>query len=343
MKSILHLSAAFRRLNLVVNILSHLQTNEADLVDIYFCYRLLLGRKPDLEGWQHWSRQVTSGMTHSQLVIGFLESQEFHQNRRFRTKERLKTDNFVISIDPNDASVSKSISQHKTYEPHVTAFLQRLLKPEHVFLDVGCNIGWFVLLAASIVKKGKVIGLEPNQNNLQLLYDSIHENRFDNIVIFPYAATDKSILLQMDGHAAYGFVHSIAGESNSTYVQGVTIDELLREETRLDVIKIDIEGHEPVALQGMRRTIDKHRPIIVSEFHPKLIKEFAKQDPQSYLEVFGSMGYSLSVIEFTGKVKDVTGPSEIMTYWHELNQQVGTGETMHLDILARPLENALRS
>jgi FkbM family methyltransferase len=281
-------------------------------------------------------------MTRSQLVTGFLESQEFHQNHTRRAQERVQTEKFVISIDPTDVSVAKSIAQHKTYEPHVTAFLQRLLKPEHVFLDVGCNIGWFVLLAASIAKKGKVIGLEPNQNNLQLLYQSINENRFNNIVIFPYAATDRATLLQMSGHGAYGFVHSITEESSSTYVQGVAIDELLRDETRLDVIKLDIEGHEPIALQGMSRTIAKHRPLIVSEFHPKLIKEVAKRDPQGYLEAFVSMGYSLSVLEVTGTVTDLAGPSEIMTYWHNLNQQFGTGDSRHLDILAGPIETALR-
>lgn len=321
----------------LVNIFSRLQTDRADLADIYFCYRLLLGRKAEDEGWKNWSQHVASGMTIAQLVTDFLESQEFRKNHAFRARARVESADFVIYVDPNDASTGNSIFQFKTYEPHVTAIITSLLKPEHVFLDIGCNVGWFILLAASIARKGKVIGLEPNHNNLQLLYQSIYENRFDNITIFPYAATDRSALLQLSGHAGSGFVHSVDG-SDVDYVQGFAIDELLKDESRIDLVKVDIEGHEPVALQGMRKTLHKYRPIVISEFHPKLIREVAKQEPQEYLDTLVSMGYRLSVIELTANVIDCVESADVVDYWRKVNRRHRTGDTMHLDILAIPNE-----
>ncbi|MBN1138053.1 MAG: FkbM family methyltransferase [Anaerolineae bacterium] len=326
--------------NAIVSILPRLQTDRADLTDIYFCYRLLLGRRAEDEGWQNWSRHVALGMTASELGTAFFESSEFCKKHSFRASARIQTDDFAIYVDLNDAPIADSISQRKVYEPHVTAVMKRLLQPEHVFLDIGCSIGWFTLLAASIVREGKVIGVEPNQNNLQLLYHSIYVNSFDNIVIFPYAATDRSTLLQLWGHAAYGTVHT-AIDSSHDYVQGVAIDDLLSDEARLDVVKIDIEGHEPIALQGMARTIHKHRPIIVTEFHPQAVEDTGNRDPHEYLESLIGMGYRLAVIELTGNVTDFLEPSEIMDRWRKLNQQLGTDGIMHLDILAGPMETDL--
>ncbi|HEX8891306.1 MAG TPA: FkbM family methyltransferase [Pyrinomonadaceae bacterium] len=320
----------------IVRILSKLQIDQADLSDIYFCYRLLLGRKADSGGWQHWSKQAASGMTAVQLTKSFLASREFHQKQKSQDYIPVKLDDFVIYIDPDDPPIAESISQHKVYEPHVTALLKREIKPDHVFLDIGCSIGWFTLLAASIVKDGKVIGLEPNHSNLQLLYRSLVENHFENVIIFPYAATDRRTLLQLSGHAAYGFVHS-PENIQADYVQGVAIDELLGDELRIDIVKIDIEGHEPIALQGMLETISKHRPLIFSEFHPRCIRTVAGREPSRYIETLINMGYRLSVIEGNGDELDFGQASEVMDYWQMLNQKHSTGDMMHLDIVARPI------
>lgn len=210
-----------------------------------------------------------AGISASQLTKAFLSSPEFHRRPLLREPHRVNLDDFVLYVDKNDASNATSIAQYKTYEYHVTKVIKNILRPDHVFLDVGCNIGWFVLLAASVAKNGKVFGFEPNHENVQLLYRSIAENGFDNIVIFQNAVTDRRCLLQLSSHAAYGFVHALES-SDDDYVQGVALDELLRNEPRIDIIKMDIEGHEPVALEGMREIIGKHRPLIVSEFHPKM-------------------------------------------------------------------------
>ncbi len=316
--------------------LSGLQTQQADLADLYFCYRLLLGRKADAEGWQEWSQHAASGMPIDALVKGFLESQEFRKKQTLRSKDRIELNDFVIYVDPDDFPVATAISQHQKYEPHVTTTLQNILQPDHVFVDVGCNVGWFVLVAASKLKEGKVIGLEPNQNCLQLLYRSLHENQLENVVIFPYAASDQHKLLQLSGHAAYGFVHSV-NESDADYVQGVAIDTLLQHEPKIDVVKMDIEGHEPIALQGMTDALRKHKPIVISEFHPKLIQSSGNGQPQAYLETFASLGYQLSVIEISGNLQAMNDPSEVMNYWHQINQKFGTGDTMHLDVLATPI------
>lgn len=319
----------------LANILSKYQTERADILDIYFCYRLLLGRKADAHGWNDWTKRVANGMTCSQLANGFLESHEFRMKHTFRKKVRVETSDFVIFADPDDVSAGALIIEHKMYEQHVTNTLKKLLKRDSVYVDIGCNIGWFVLLAATIATEGKVIGVEPNHQNLQLLYQSINENHFTNITIFPYAATDGSKLLQMSGFAGYGFVHNI-NNSNVDYVQGHAIDDLLKDIAKIDIIKMDIEGHEPIALEGMKNIITRHRPIIISEFHPKLIAEFSNIEPRLYLDTLKQFGYKISVIEASSNIIECSSVEAIIDYWRNLNEALGMGTLMHLDLLAVP-------
>ena len=315
--------------------LSGTQTEVADPADLYFAYRLLLGRPPEPGGWRHWSEHLRSGMTLNQLVSAFLSSLEFRRRYRFRPMTRVQADGFAIFVDENDHAVSSTIIATRMYEPHVTKALRSALKPDSVFLDVGCSIGWFVLLAAALSPRGKVIGIEPNHNNLQVLYRSIAANGFENIVVFPYAATDISTLLQLGFDAAYGFVHGIDDASEDSLVQGKSVDELVAGEGRIDVVKIDIEGHEPVALRGMQKTVARHRPLLLTEFHPKLIRDHAGCDPVEYLEALFDLGYSLSVLTHEGEEVPQKSASEIMLSWRSLNEQKQTEDTLHLDLVGR--------
>lgn len=322
-------------MKLLTDLISAFQTKRAGLLDIHYCYRLLLGRKADREGWRHWSKMIASKITTGQLVSAFLASTEFHRKYALKNQSRVDVGDFVIYIDADDPPVSRAISQSKVYETHISAFLRNTLRPDDVFLDIGCSIGWFALLAASLLTRGKVIGIEPNQTSLQCLYRSLLENGFEHVVIFPYAATDRRRLFQLSGHASYGFVRAYEGTDDDV-VQGMAVDEILGTEPRIDMIKIDIEGHEPVALQGMTQTIQTHRPLMLSEFHPALIRTHASADPGDYLAALQRMGYRLSVLGRTGQEIEFQKAEEVLEYWQQENRQQGSGDTIPLDLIARP-------
>jgi FkbM family methyltransferase len=211
-----------------------------------------------------------------------------------------------------------------------------LLKPESVFLDIGCNIGWYTLLSASILKRGKVIGFEPLHQNLQLLYKSIHENSFENVVIYPFAASDTNSLIQIGGHAAFGFVKQADG-SNAEFAQAYKLDDLLVNEDKIDLIKMDIEGHEPLALAGMLSIIAKHKPVIISEFNPRAMQDFARQNPLEYLTTLIRLDYQLFVIGKDSIISFKT-PGELFDYWHQLDQANTSDDPVYLDIVASPNE-----
>jgi FkbM family methyltransferase len=330
---------AFTTVALLTRILARLETHLADPSDLYYCYRLLLGRKPDPEAWKSGRALLRTKISRKDLVDGFYASSEFRQ--RFEAPPVFaETDHgFGIYVESNDRFISQTIIGHETYEPHVTAVLKRELREDHVFLDIGANMGWYTLLAANILRKGKVIAVEPMYSNAQLIYQSLIQNDFKNVFVFPYAATDRSTLLQLNFVRTNAYVTATSGASHAhRYVQGVKLDDILGQEPKIDIVKIDIEGHEPLALQGMQGLIRKHHPILVSEFHPKALREYSNCDPSSYLQSILDFGYRLAVIDSQGQELIFAETDAILEYWRSYNARSGMTDEFQLDIIARPLD-----
>ena len=250
---------------------------------------------------------------------------------------------FEMWLDLNDKLISEAIRATGTWEPHVTAVLRKELdkKTDAVLLDVGANMGWFTLMAAGLPHCAKVIALEPNWGNLQLLYKSLTRNRFGNVTVYPYAATEERSLVQLtssSGDTGTGFTSPVNSETDLdiTIVQGVKLDELLGDEPRIDIIKMDIDGNEPCAIAGMLGVIRKHRPVIMAEFFPKGLKQLAGVNPEEYLDTFTGLGYSYAVINMEGKEVTCCSTAEVMQLWKSHGLDTKVGEDIHLDFIARP-------
>ena len=138
-----------------------------------------------------------------------------------------------------------------------------MLGPGGTFVDVGANLGWFSLLGASLVGPlGRVIAVEPNPINVALLRDSAKDNGFDNIdtLVLALAAKPGAIALETDG--SNGRITPIDGPpaepiEASFVVAARPFDDVLSAAavTRVDAIKIDVEGAEPLVLKGAGDTI----------------------------------------------------------------------------------------
>ena len=127
------------------------------------------------------------------LVDGFLHSEEFRrlQEEGFRPV-LVELDTFKMYVRRNDFYVGAVIANTKSYEPYVAAEIERLLKPADVFVDLGANIGYFTLLAATLIgPEGQVHAFEPNRDNCELVKRSIEANGFANIRLYPTAVAER--------------------------------------------------------------------------------------------------------------------------------------------------------
>ncbi len=315
----------------------------ATLADVTACYRLLLGRPPDADGAAHYRQRLSSGQVSvHQLVEEFLGSVEFARahslGRRGDRRAHEVVDaceGFRIHVDPTDYAVGHTLARTGSYEPDVSATLRAVLGPGATFVDIGANIGWFSLLGASLVgAAGRVVAIEPNPRNVALLRQSAKDNGFDNIEVVAVALSGRPGAVALETDGSNGRIIPVDGPPASPVeaefvVASYPLDDVLASAGigRADVIKIDVEGAEPLVLQGGRATFSTRPPILISEFFPLALDSSPWGGAQSYLSALRSFGYRLSVIgrEGEGDCDD----SEILAL-------AGAPGHDHVDLLARP-------
>ncbi len=171
-------------------------------------------------------------------------------------------------IRPNDP-IGRAIFYDGQWETAVVSHFVRNLKPGDVVLDVGANIGQFAVVAASKVgPKGKVFAVEAGSTAFAMLTKNIDENHLTNVKPLHLAPWDNETTLHLGGvredMLGWGKVQQEVS-SHTEAVPARRLETVLEElgYTHIDVIKIDIEGAELRAMEGMARLFDNQPPRLV--------------------------------------------------------------------------------
>jgi FkbM family methyltransferase len=281
--------------------------------DIFFCFRLLLGRPPNHEEWGGHFAQAGSDL--DALVRSYMTSFEFSRRAETLLPQRpdgrislATSKRFSIYVQEADTQVSEHVKRD-AYEPNVTAvFLDRLRPGMHV-VDIGANIGWYTMLAASLVgSSGSVTAIEPNPDSAKLLEASRRVNSFDNVTVLQVAAGREPGLLVL--HGSYGDAMTLAAPddaaalTNATTVPSFKVDDLIPPDKKIDLVKIDVQGAEYNGLVGASELIKRCHPTIVSEFSPSMMPGISGVDGREYLRFLLGFGYKIAVIEGDGTLTE---------------------------------------
>ncbi len=292
---------------------------------MYYAYRLILGREPDPDGLAHYRRLVADGLSLDRLVRSFVNSDEY----RFRQDdERRPTPvdlgGYQVCVQKLDTDFAQAILATHDYEPHVRRAVRAHLAPGDIFVDIGANVGAVAFLAATIVgPAGRVIAVEPNPDNLQLLYRGIVLNGFTQVEVLPYAASDRRAVFALTGGTSNTHVVAArAAEAPGYFVQSVRLDDALAHLPRVDFVKMDIEGHEPQALDGFRQIVARDRPTLLVEFNPRCLVDLQQQDPVAYLERLFALYPRVRAISHWGDDREFDRASDVMAYWEARNREV---------------------
>lgn len=154
------------------------------------------------------------------------------------------------------------------YDPPVTRAMERLISTGDIVIDIGANIGALSLVASSLVgDTGKVISIEPGPLTHDRFNRTIQSNNIQNIILIQIGISDSEgeLMWNMDPD-------NLGNASLSLSAQGVrvpvtTLDKLLSEHSlsKIDVIKIDVEGMELQVFQGSLLTLEHFKPSLIFE------------------------------------------------------------------------------
>ncbi len=311
--------------------------------DLYHWFRLVLGRRPNPGEWEEHVRNL-QGKPVDQVAAIYLNSLEF-ANRLGHLRatllsgvSKIEFDGIRLHTRDADLEVGGQLRDRGSYEPHVTEVFKSHLKAGMSVIDIGANIGYFTMLAASLVgKSGQVIAFEPNSDNVKLLELSRRDNDFANVHVLQSAAGRETGLLVLNTSVTNGTTSQLSDDSlsllDSTIVQCLKVDDFVRGDQTIDLIKVDVEGAEYNALLGAERTILRCKPLITSEFTPGMLPGISGVTGEEFLSYVVSLRYEISVLEEAGGVtmcgRDV---ARVLGNYAESHRS-------HIDLLFTPIGN----
>ena len=193
-----------------------------------------------------------------------------------------------------------------SFEPNEFSFLDRVLKPGMGFVDVGANDGYYTLFAARRVGTGgRVAAVEPSSRERAHLERNLMRNGIDNVEIVPAAlgaaAGHADLHLAHGAHTGHNtlgrFAHDDVVPARIERVPLETLDAVVARLglTRVDVVKIDVEGAEANVIAGGWTVLTTLRPVLMMELNDGALRAQGSSEASLLATLRGELEYEILV------------------------------------------------
>jgi len=207
-----------------------------------------------------------------------------------------------------------------SYEPETRELFKKIIRPGMIIVDIGAHIGYFTRLFAALTgKTGTVYAFEADQENFELL--AKNTRNFKNIKLCPQAVSDKSGSINFYHSEDKTGCHSVIPadfRQKKITVPAITLDDFIQEKNinKIDLIKMDIEGGELAALEGMRVTVYKNPSLtLLVEFNPGCLK-LAGVDPLDFVRRLNDFDFEIFTVGEKQLIKirpaEIARPEDIL-------------------------------
>lgn len=310
--------------------------------DVVLAYRVLLGRDPETMVLTTFGAEMQRRkMSRKELVQGIMQSDEFKDKYDLPRNVVMRSfGGYVVYMRPEDLDIGAVIAAGAEYEPHIVNVFNEYAKLGSTVLDVGANIGFFTMLAASLVGAGgRVIAVEPLDKNLQLIYLAATHNGYKHIEVLPFAAIDTTGIwaAHTTTRTSNAEVKQVdLAQKHELFTAVRPLDSVLRDLPSLDLVKIDVAGSEPIAFAGMSQTLDRLKPVVVTQFHPQAIERNTPYNAEDYAQML--CDYAPNVYALTAQNNRVRceNKEDVIRCWESHNQSAGLQGELYIDLLATP-------
>jgi len=231
---------------------------------------------------------------------------------------------------PSLKEYSNSIRITDPYVPE--QLISKFCKPGNVVMDIGANIGeWTLHMAKMVGETGRVFSIDPIPAMIQALKKTIAINKLSQVSITECAISNKIshtefvIPFSKDNQAESGLSQVVTDEEycspeglmaakyigskeikkiKTIKVPTVDLDNFISEKCikRLDFIKIDVERHERLVLEGGQQALKTLKPSLVLEVGG----EKTKEDREKIADLLRTLNYEIIGIILHGGIVEVT-------------------------------------
>jgi FkbM family methyltransferase len=218
--------------------------------------------------------------------------------------------------------VDQHIYATGNYEDMTAMTISALLNPGDTCIDVGANIGFFSLLMAKCVGvDGSVLAFEPSpQTRGKLLYN-IKLNQVTHVTVREEAVANvdgESLFFGgSEDHSGIANLRPLQLSNTSYEVRTCKLTSCIPETMKPQLIKIDIEGAEHLALQGMRELLQAQHPDIIIEMSDHFLREMKSSSAEVYAFLM-QFGYHMYRIDWDGLIAYDDWDSTLPTQFNAL-------------------------
>ncbi len=178
------------------------------------------------------------------------------------------------------------------------ALINRVCKEGMTVFDVGANVGCHTFRFAKLVGQGgKVIAFEPMAVAFNKLERNLELNKFDNITLEKMALSNEDRGNEtVYFNASYPVNGNWSHQSRSAApdaAEVMMLDTYLQRKgiSKVDLIKLDVDGYEYKVIQGGIHTIKKFKPIIIAEFGRCTLNEYG-DNLEGLVDLLSQLGYA---------------------------------------------------
>jgi FkbM family methyltransferase len=186
------------------------------------------------------------------------------------------------------------------YEPKITKKFLESIKEGDVVCDVGAWIGYYSILAAK--RADRVISIEPDETNYQRMKRNIDLNNLSNVTTLNLAVGDR-ISRGVLEEGPQSVLHKVVLEAKGKAIDIEPLDHIIKNRlkiNRVDMLIMDIEGSEYLALKGMQHLLSTGSiSKIICEVHPDMIMQNSGGSEVDVVKLLSESGYEFSMLDKT--------------------------------------------
>jgi FkbM family methyltransferase len=195
---------------------------------------------------------------------------ELYKKRFFKTLNSLKSNDFKC-------------------EPELL-YLHQVLQQDSVFIDIGTNKGIYLYQAEKVIQSGRIIGFEPNKKLVDFC-----NYLFKTARVYPFAVSSTSgvsvLNIPKKGNGLQdtrASLEALGDDVEKIEIETITLDSWVAEQklSKIDLIKIDVEGHEFDSIKGCENILKNIRPIFIIEIELRHAK-YPIHDIFNFITAFG--------------------------------------------------------
>ncbi len=210
----------------------------------------------------------------------------------------LNVHNVPFLVNIHDRGIGEYLFLRGEYALGRVAEIKEVVKQGDIVIDIGANIGYFTVLMANLVgPQGKVYAFEPDPRNFSLLQRTIKKNGFTSVIAEQKAISNKTgefLLYQTRSWSSNTLTPTNC--VLTTKIQVITLDTFLSQEDHIDFVKMDMDGSEPLAIQGMVQLIRRSPNLrVLAEYQPGNLKRYLS-NPLDFISIAEQCGLKLVAI-----------------------------------------------